>query len=147
MTQFGKASDLPTTDLDRLDSVGGAVCWDTVDCVAYGTFNDTGTPLASNPGTPVPVPASGSALLRKIGLGCATALDPADDTNNSNADFSSATPNPRNNASPIAETPCSTTGGGGPTASPPASAPPKKKKCKKAKKRAVAAKKCKKKRR
>ncbi len=64
---------------------------------------------------------TGKTLIRTISRGCATALDAADDTNNSAADFTVGTGNPRNNAATPTETPCPTT----------TSTTPTKKKCKK----------------
>jgi hypothetical protein len=53
------------------------------------------------------------SLTRTIARGCPTALDDADDTNNSAADFTITAPNPRNSSSPITETPCKNGSGGG----------------------------------
>ncbi len=79
-----------------------------LDCVSFGL-----PPIAALPspaGTPLALPggqlATGQSILRKTTADCPTTLDKADDTNNSNADFAPGTPNPRNNASPITETPC-----------------------------------------
>ncbi len=81
---------------------------------------------------------TGSTLVRSISRGCATALDIADDTGNSAADFTVGTGTPRGNSVPPTETVC-----------PPATAATTtKKKCKKHKKKKSGAysakKKCKK---
>jgi hypothetical protein len=123
-------------------NTGGYVCFTEtvltagVDCVAYG--NVSGAPPISPAGTPAAVAELGlddnQSLTRSITRGCATALDPADDTNNSVADFALTAGTPRGNTATPTETLCAT---------------PKKKKCKKKKGKgkagASAKKKCKKK--
>jgi hypothetical protein len=127
-------------------NTNGAACFvDTtvplvgVDCVDWGPA--MGGTLPSPAGTPI---ASGlldnQSYSRSIARGCATALDAADDTNNSSADFALATPSPRPNSATPTETLCAPKGTGG------------KKKCKKKKKKksngspyAAKKKKCKKK--
>jgi hypothetical protein len=103
-----------------------------IDCVSWGNFSG---PLPSV-GSPAPALSVSQSLTRTEARGCSTLLDAPDDTDNSAADFSLATPSPRNNLQTPSEHAC-----------PPA--PPVKKKCKKKKKHsrsAVAAKKkCKKK--
>ena len=140
-------------NLDQ-NKAGGAVCYLSEpgfhDCVAWGTFSAASTltgahGTAADPGPPAAALTSGMALRRSIAAGCPTLLEASDDTNNSAADFSAATPNPRPNSVTPSEVPCAPTGGGGPTGNPSPSPAPKKK-CKKAKKRAVSAKKCKKRR-
>jgi hypothetical protein len=113
VTMFGVAADCPYAAGNALQATGGAVCWDAtfIDCMAYGTFNNSVVQLPV--GTPTPVPPDGMALTRTIARGCPTALDDADDTNDSAADFSVATPNPRNSGSPITEKPCAGVGVGG----------------------------------
>ncbi|HEX8959041.1 MAG TPA: hypothetical protein VF770_04400, partial [Solirubrobacterales bacterium] len=105
-TQFGVTPDLtisPAADL--LSPAGGAVCWGAtaLDCVSWGSFSGT---LPSPAGTPAAAISNGMALRRTIARGCPTALDEADDTNNSSADFAEAMPSPRNNATPPTETLC-----------------------------------------
>jgi hypothetical protein len=93
---------------------GGAACWDTLDCVSWGTFNNTsGTPLPSPTGPNAPAIPLGSSLERSIAPGCATLLEAGDDTNNSATDFAVATPSPRNNSVTPTETACGGGGGGG----------------------------------
>src|SRR3954466_8254270 len=130
-----------------LSAAAGAACFDSipVDCVSWGT--GTSALLPGTAGSPASALSSGMALRRTIAPGCPTLLESTDDTDNSAADFSLTSPDPRNNAVAPTETPCATGpsgypppsgGGGGSTA-------PAKKKCKKHKRRsATAAKKCKK---
>lgn len=104
-------ADLPCPTLQLAPSAG-AVCWGTdqpvpLDCMSWGSFSGS---LGSPTGTPASSPPPGMALRRSISAGCATLLEASDDTNNSAADFQPAAPNPRNNASPITETPCVATG-------------------------------------
>jgi len=99
----------------NLSPSGGALCWvegSPPDCVAWGNFTGplpAHTPplVVGNPASPSGVTA-GKALRRSITANCATILEEADDTDDSAADFSEQTPNPRNNASPITETDCVT---------------------------------------
>ena len=101
-------------------NTGGTVCYSTspvgtaaaLDCVAY-TSGPTAfpTPPPSPYGTPVSLPGgdlTGKTLVRSIARGCATTLDAADDTNNSSADFTVGTGNPRGNTVTPTETPCPT---------------------------------------
>ena len=113
VTMFSVTADCPYDAGDALQAAGGAVCWDNthIDCMAYGSFNNS---LAMLPvGTPAPAPPDGMSLTRTIARGCTTALDDADDTNDSAADFSVTAPNPRNSSSPITETPCQNGSGSG----------------------------------
>lgn len=132
---FGLSLECTMPNVDYISPVGGAVCFtsttfQTIDCVSWGTFGVFGTLPAgctnSTPpsctGTPEtgPIP-DGTAIGRTIAPNCATLLEDADDTNVSQTDFSPVTADPRNNASPITETPCSSPppgggGGGGGTA-------------------------------
>jgi hypothetical protein len=109
----------PGVTPDRTDSTldlsagGGAVCWPVnsapIDCVSWGSFSGS---LPSSAGTPFEgtggagAIANGMAITRSISAGCPTFLEDSDDTNNGDADFSQATPNPRPNSAPITETPC-----------------------------------------
>jgi hypothetical protein len=139
-------------NLDAIQA-GGAVCYvgdpGYSNCVSWGNFSGNSTLMASygtTAGAPAPALTSGMALRRSIAADCPTMLEASDDTNNSAADFSLTTPNPRKNSVTPTETPCP---GMGPTGYPPApsgSTPTKKKKCKKHKHRSaqVSKKKCKK---
>jgi len=148
-TPMSVSSDFtpPAANLN-MTGMDGAVCltqndspiYTPIDCVSYGNF----TGSISSAGTPAVQTPFGSTLERKITPGCATALDAADDTNNSAANFALSTNPPRNNAATPTEVPCATpTGGGTGTTTGPTTA----KKCKKKKHRSAEAakKKCKKK--
>jgi len=145
----GFGSVFPGITPDRTDSAldlspaGGAVCWPITDptaedCVSWGAFTGNSS-LPSSAGSPFEGSGSsgaigdGMAIIRSISANCPTALDDADDTNNSAADFSETTPNPRPNSSAITEVACAPPGGG-PVATP--GTGKKKKKCKKRKKSA-----------
>lgn len=97
----------PVNDL-QMTGMDGAVCYSfgaptytPIDCVAYGDF--TGTLPAGTPAVETPFE---STLERKITSNCPTALDGADDTDNSSADFALSTRPPRNNATAPSETLC-----------------------------------------
>jgi hypothetical protein len=123
-SQFGVAADAPLTP-GALSPTGGAVCWESIDCVAWGSFSGALPSPAGSPAAPAGIP-DGMALRRTIARGCATLLDPADDNDNSAADFSTVFPLPRPNSVAPSEQPCSGTaagggtggGGGGPAAGP-----------------------------
>ncbi len=100
-------------------SGGGMICWENIDCIVVGTGPAAGVTPPSPVGSAAPFPFTGEAIRRTITRGCATALDPADDTNDGAADFTKVTPNPRNNAAAITEKPCAGGGGGGDTAGDP----------------------------
>ena len=94
----------------NLPATGGAVCFTAAeppDCVSWGNFTGAAS-LPSATGTPASAGGVtvGKALHRSIAAGCATLLEPGDDTNNSGADFSEQNPNPRSNGSPIVEAVC-----------------------------------------
>ena len=107
----GEAPDFLVPELN-IPPGGGAACFDDaepVDCVAWGNF--TGTvpltgALVGSPASPVGGVTAGKALRRKITANCPTFLDGPDDTDSSFNDFEEVTPNPRNNGSPVIETPC-----------------------------------------
>jgi hypothetical protein len=93
----------------NLENGGGAVCYGALDCVSWGSF--TGTP-SSPAGTAAPAIPEGQSAVRTIARGCVSALDTADDTDDSNADFAVTTsPTPRNNATAPTETVCGGNGG------------------------------------
>jgi hypothetical protein len=101
-----------------------------IDCVSWGNF----TGSLPSVGSPAPALNASQSLTRTEARGCSTLLDTPDDTDNSAADFTLATPSPRSNLQTPTEHPCP--------------AAPAKKKCKKKKKHRSAAaskKKCKKK--
>lgn len=93
-----------------IDADGGAVCFDTIDCVAWGAVNTAALPAGANVGTPAPAIPDGSSLTRSIAPGCATLLENSDDTNDSATDFAiTADETPRPNGVAPTETAC---GGG-----------------------------------
>jgi hypothetical protein len=107
--QFAVTGDAPLASPGGLSPSGGAVCWEELDCVSWGSFSGS---LPSPAGTPAPAIPDGMALGRNISGGCATALENSDDTNDSAADFSAVAPAPRPNSAPPTETLCTTSGGG-----------------------------------
>jgi hypothetical protein len=140
----GFAAAFPGVTADSIDSslnlspAAGAVCWPITeppfeDCVSWGAFTGNAS-LPDSAGTPFHGSGAsgaigdGKAIVRSIGSHCTTALDDADDTDDSAADFSEAAPNPRPNSAPITEAVCIAAGG---TTTPSASPAKKKKKCKK----------------
>lgn len=107
----GIAADA-TLPAGAIKAAGGAVCFDGLDCVSWGNF--TGAAKIAGPaGTPAGAIPDGLALQRTIGRGCATALDGADDSDNSAADFVAVTPAPRPNSVAPTEQLCSSSPGSG----------------------------------
>jgi hypothetical protein len=108
--EFGVQADLEMTPKASSDfsPAGGAVCFENIDCVSWGSFS--GSP-ASPTGAPAPAIPAGSSLTRSIAPNCGTLLEDADDTNDSLTDFSLASPSPRNNATPPTEVECPLVGG------------------------------------
>lgn len=109
--EFGIAPDGALAPSGQLDPAGGAVCWESFDCVSWGSFAGS---LPSPAGTPAGAIPDGMALRRTIAPGCATLLEEADDRDNSNADFPAAFPNPRPNSVAPSEHACSSGGLTGP---------------------------------
>lgn len=108
--QFGVTAD--TALSGALSPAGGAVCWETIDCVAWGSFSGTLPSPAGSPAAPGGIP-DGMALRRTISRGCVSALDPADDSDNSAADFAVVFPSPRPNSVAPSEQLCSSSGSTG----------------------------------
>jgi hypothetical protein len=108
-SQFGFLADAPIVPSGKLDPSGGAVCWETIDCVAWGGFSGSLPTLAGSPAAPGGVP-DGMALRRTISPGCATLLEPGDDHDNSAADFAAVFPSPRPNSVAPTERPCGSGG-------------------------------------
>jgi hypothetical protein len=109
---FGTTPDAVFEPSNKFSPVGGAVCWEAIDCVAWGSFKGS---LPSPSGSPV-VPAGvadGMAIRRSLVRACPTFLDAADDSDDGDADFELASPSPRPNPAPTSETPCASTGQGG----------------------------------
>jgi hypothetical protein len=109
--QFGIAADAPLA-LGSLSPAGGAVCWETIDCVSWGAFSGPLPSPAGSPAAPAGIP-DGMSLRRSIGRGCATFLDPADDSDDSAADFTAVLPLPRPNSVVPSERSCTAGGGSG----------------------------------
>lgn len=107
---FGFATDAPMAPSGQLDPAGGAVCWEQIDCVAWGSFSGS---LPSPIGTAAAAIPDGMALRRTIASGCATLLEPTDDRDNSASDFAVVFPAPRPNALAPSESPCGESGAGG----------------------------------
>jgi hypothetical protein len=107
------------------DANGGAICYESIDCVAWGPNFTGGALLPSPAGTPLSGLSTNQVAARSITANCPTALDNADDTNDSAADFGFVVGFPlRNNSVAPTETVC-----------PPAPSGPAKKKCKKKRKK------------
>ena len=108
--------------------VGGAACitsdsFGLLDCVAWGSFNDPPPTAVIGAGTPEAAIPDAFSISRTQARGCATLMEGVDDSDNSDADFSSTEATPRNNAAAITEVPCTTPpppGGGGTTPATPA---------------------------
>jgi chitinase len=89
---------------------GGKLCFETIDCVAWGAYS--GSPAGV--GTPFNAPIGlqlGRAAARRLDIsGSPTVLDSTDDSDNSATDFVFATPAPRNNAGVLGSPPPGTCG-------------------------------------
>jgi hypothetical protein len=115
--EFGVTADTALA-AGSLDPTGGAVCWENLDCVAWGGFAGFSGSAPSPVGSPAPAIPAGMALRRTITPGCATLLEPTDDRDNSAADFAAVFPAPRPNSVAPSERRCpgsseSGFGGGG----------------------------------
>jgi len=108
--EFGVAADAPLAPAGQLSPAGGAVCWETIDCVAWGNFSGSLPSPAGAPAAASGIP-DGMALRRSIDRGCPTALDIEDDSN-SGSDFEAVFPAPRPNATAPSERLCGASGGG-----------------------------------
>jgi hypothetical protein len=107
-SQFGLGADtgMPA---GALDPAGGAVCWEAIDCVSWGTFAGATPSPAGSPADPLGIP-DGMALRRTIEPGCPTLLEASDDSDSSAADFFDALPAPRPNSAPPSEHACASPG-------------------------------------
>lgn len=101
--KFGIAADAPLAASDLLSPAGGAVCWEAIDCMAWGSF---GGSLPSATGAPAPAIADGMALRRTIAPGCPTLLESSDDRDDSATDFFEAFPAPQPNSVAPSEHAC-----------------------------------------
>jgi hypothetical protein len=106
--EFGLVADTGLV-AGALDPVGGAACWEALDCVSWGSFAGS---LPSPAGPPAPAIPSGMALRRTIAPLCPTALEAGDDHDNSAADFAAVFPSPRPNSIAPNERLCGGSGGG-----------------------------------
>ncbi|HET6997267.1 MAG TPA: hypothetical protein VFI03_01630 [Solirubrobacterales bacterium] len=97
------------TPTGRLDPSGGAVCWEEIDCVAWGAFSGA---LPSPVGAPAAAIPDGQALRRTIAPGCPTLLESSDDRDNSALDFAPVFPAPRPNSVVPSEIACPRSGSG-----------------------------------
>lgn len=104
--QFGIAADGTLSPAGQLDPAGGAVCWESLDCVSWGSFSGSLPSPAGQPAAPGGIP-DGMALRRTISPGCPTLLEPTDDRDSSALDFSVVFPSPRPNSVPPSEHACS----------------------------------------
>jgi hypothetical protein len=103
--EFGVAADTALA-AGSLDPSGGAVCWETLDCVSWGGFGGFAGAAPSPTGTPAAAIPAGMALRRTITPGCATLLEPSDDHDNSATDFAAVFPAPRPNSVAPSERRC-----------------------------------------
>lgn len=103
--EFGVTADTGLA-AGSLEASGGAVCWETLDCVAWGNFAGFVGNTPSPTGSPAAAIPAGMALRRTITPGCATLLEPTDDRDNSAADFSAVFPAPRPNSVAPSERRC-----------------------------------------
>ncbi|HEX7058493.1 MAG TPA: hypothetical protein VF176_01400 [Solirubrobacterales bacterium] len=108
-SQFGIVADTGMSG-GRMDPSGGAVCWEALDCVSWGSFHGSVSSATGAPADPLGLP-DGMALRRSIAPGCPTLLEATDDSNDSAADFFDAFPAPRPNSVPPSEHRCSSQGG------------------------------------
>jgi hypothetical protein len=107
-TKFGVAADAPLAAADLLNPAGGAVCWEAIDCVAWGSFSGS---LPSSTGTPAAAIVDGMALRRTIAPGCPTLLELTDDRDDSATDFLEVSPVPRPNSTTPSEHACASSNG------------------------------------
>jgi RTX calcium-binding nonapeptide repeat (4 copies) len=91
--------------------LAGAACFDTIDCVSWGTFTGAANlPDKTTPNGSV-LPATFS-LQRTIAPGCPTLLEAGDDTNSAQTDFVPGPKEGRPNSVPPPERPCGGPGAG-----------------------------------
>jgi hypothetical protein len=110
-SQLGVAADagMPA---GLLDPAGGAVCWEAIDCAAWGSFAGSTLSPTGSPADPLGIP-DGMALRRTIAPGCATLLEATDDSDDSATDFADVFPAPRPNSVAPSEHTCSAQGPAG----------------------------------
>jgi MYXO-CTERM domain-containing protein len=105
-TLFSVTPDLTMTP--TIARAGGMVCFDAIDCVAWGTFNGTAPSPVGRPAYQAKGLIVGRSLTRNL-KGNAS-LEAADDTNVSADDFQWATPTPKTNPGATGLLPASTCG-------------------------------------
>ncbi len=107
---FGISADLVLSP--AIISAGGKVCFETIDCVAWGNYIGS----SAGVGTPYNVSGglrSGRAAIRRLDIASPnTTLESGDDTDSCANDFIEGLPAPRNNASQLGSIPNSTCGNG-----------------------------------
>lgn len=110
--KFGLVADGALSPSGQLEPGGGAVCWEEIDCVTWGSVSDS--PLSpSGPPFSGTIP-EGMALRRTIAPACPTLLEADDDSDASTLDFSPVFPAPRPNSVAPTERAClSSTGESG----------------------------------
>ena len=107
-SQFGIAADTGIPG-GSLDPGGGAVCWEALDCVSWGSFHGSALPPVGSPADPLGI-RDGMALRRTIAPGCPTLLEASDDTDASATDFADVFPAPRPNSVAPSEHACASQG-------------------------------------
>ncbi len=101
-------ADLAMTAI--IPRAGGKVCFDAIDCVAWGNYSGSTTGVGPVFDAAVGI-RPGTAIIRRLDIaGGATNLENADDTNDSANDFRSGTPAPRNNLGITGTVPASSCG-------------------------------------
>lgn len=104
---FSVTADFAMTP--TLSLFGGKLCFDNIDCVAWGNYGvldaAVGTPFAAPSGL-----RQSEAVVRDLGANAI--LDVSDDSNDCAADFDVGAPSPRNNAGSSGNAPPSTCGDG-----------------------------------
>jgi hypothetical protein len=114
--QFGVTGDEALAPSGQLDPAGGAVCWESLDCVSWGSFSGAIPSASGAPADSGGIP-DGMALRRDISAHCPTLLEEADDSDDSATDFADAFPAPRPNSATPSERACASPGASGnPTA-------------------------------
>ncbi|MFT3921514.1 MAG: DUF4215 domain-containing protein [Myxococcales bacterium] len=104
-TLFNVTPDLVLTA--PISAAGGKVCFESIDCVAWGNYTGSATGVGK-PALPASGIPAGKALQRNLkGNGL---LEAGDDTDDSATDFQAGTPTPRNNAGTTGTIPTSTCG-------------------------------------
>lgn len=103
-SQFGIVADAPMPG-GSIGPAGGAVCWEALDCVAWGGFHSSTPSPSGSPADPGGIP-DGMGLRRSIAPSCPTLFEALDDTNGSAADLFDAFPAPRPNSVTPSERAC-----------------------------------------